>query len=288
VNISLPAQRSLLLLAPPGTHGSGRFRNLFGNYSMYSDLQAEMQRLRGRMYSKDGAIGEAELSPDGRHVLPTDDHSWHLLMLGRDGAVQGCARYLMHPSNVNFEDLRVRNAALADSDVWGTSLRAAVEEQLGHARRRGFAYVEFGGWALDHAIRSTAQCLRSVLATYAWARLVGGAFGISTATERNGSASILRRLGGRSFEWEGASLPPYFDPSYNCRMEMLHFDSRRPNPKYEVAISEFEETMIDIPVICPERPSWRTIVRGFSPIVEHLVPEYSIPEYSMVLAGATA
>jgi hypothetical protein len=41
----------------------------------------------------------------------------------------------------------------------------------------------------------------------ALAQIQGGPLGITTATERNGSASILRRLGGRPLEWDGAAQP---------------------------------------------------------------------------------
>ncbi|HVW86778.1 MAG TPA: hypothetical protein VHB50_18965, partial [Bryobacteraceae bacterium] len=222
----------------------------------------------GRLYLEDGAIGQNDLSADGRHILPTDEQSWHLLSINSAGKIVGCTRYLQHQKNTRFDDLRVRHAALAESDVWGARLRAAVEEELSNARKAGFSYVEVGGWAMDYEIRCTAECLRSVLATYAWSRIIGGALGISTATERNGSASILRRLGGRSLEWDGAALPAYFDPHYNCSMQMLRFDSRSPNPRYEEAIEQLRQALLNAPVIYPERSGWQSLIRGLSSLHE--------------------
>jgi hypothetical protein len=223
-----------------------------------------MQQLRGRLYLEDGAVGKGDLSRDGHHVLPSDDRSWHLLVVNRAGDVLGCTRYLLHSPRASFDDLGVRETVLADSNEWGAKLRAAVEEELSCAREAGFSYVEIGGWAMDPEVRRSAECLRSVLATYAWSRILGGARGICTATERNGSASILRKLGGRSLEWDSDSIPPYFDPHYNCRMHILGFDSRHPNPKYEESIEEIRESLLNVPVICPERPIWKTIIDGIS------------------------
>ncbi|MEP6713960.1 MAG: hypothetical protein ABJC09_00200 [Terriglobia bacterium] len=221
-----------------------------------------MQRLRGRLYLEDGAITKEQLSRDGRHILPTDDQSWHLLTLGRAGEVLGCTRYLQHGTGTRFDDLCVSQSSLALSDAWGTITRAGVEDDLWLARRRGCSFVEVGGWAIAPEIRCTAECLRSVLVTYAWSRLIGGAIGLSTATERNGSASILRRLGGGSVQWAGTEIPPYYDAHYDCRMHMLRYDSRKPNPRYEDSIECIRRTLAAVPVICPERPSRRRVISG--------------------------
>jgi len=223
-----------------------------------------MQRLRGRLYCEDGAIERSELSSDGRHVLASDDLSWHLLTVNDENEVLGCTRYLQHSRNTSFHQLRIGESALAECNFWGSRLRGAIEEELSVARAAGLSYVEVGGWAIDRQIRRTAECLRSVLATYAWSRLVGGAIGICTATERNGSASILGRLGGRPLEWDGAAIPPYFDPYYNCRMQILRFDSRIPHLRYEPAIDQLAVALSDVPVICPERSAWQTLIQGFS------------------------
>jgi hypothetical protein len=44
-------------------------------------------------------------------------------------------------------------------------------------------------------------------------------------------------------------VPSYYDPAYDCEMELLRFDSRRPNPKYAGVIERLRETMADICVI---------------------------------------
>jgi hypothetical protein len=255
VNISArlsTSDRSIILLAPSYRRARQNFRRTCSSQFLYARLKGEMQRLRGGIYLHDGAISPADLTPDGRHVLSNDAASWHLLSMDASGAVAGCARFLEYEEGSTFDDLRMRHSALSCSAQWGTALRGAVEKELATASRLNFSYVEIGGWAMAPHVRGTGECLRSVLAMYAWSRLIGGAMGISTATERNGSATILKRLGGRSLEWGGHAIPPYYDPRYGCQMQMLRFDSRFPNPRYEEAVQDILATLVDVPVICGE------------------------------------
>ena len=46
-------------------------------------------------------------------------------------------------------------------------------------------------------------------------------------------------------------MPRYFDPRYDCEMEILRFDSRYPGRKYSGLISLLQEKMRDIHVIAP-------------------------------------
>jgi hypothetical protein len=243
--------RSQVLLAPADVPIPGVFRNISHTSSTHSHLLSAMQRLRGRLYLEDNAIHPAAIAADGRHALSDDNRSWHLLTLDSAGAVVGCARYLLHGSGVRFDALKVSRVPLGNAPAWRAPLRLAVESDLAIARAAGLAYVEVGGWAMDRSIRCTTECLRSVLTTFAWSRMIGGALGIATATERNGSASILQRLGGQPLEWEGSVLPPYFDPEYDCRMHVLRFDSQWPNPRYEESVAQLRAELVDVPVISP-------------------------------------
>ncbi|MDQ6679242.1 MAG: hypothetical protein M3Z09_18320 [Acidobacteriota bacterium] len=225
-----------------------------------------MQRLRASLYLKDKAIHAADLTQDGRHVLEADAYSWHLLTVSGDD-VLGCARYLQHRSTVDFDELKVNSASLAKSPQWGEKLRAAVEAELKLARMQQLSYVEMGGWAISERIQGTSEALRSVLATFAWGLHIGGALGLCTATERNGSASILRRLGGRSLEYEGAPLPAYYDEQYRCNMEVLRFSSGSPNPRYVHIIEELRAEMPDVPVVWAQEHSRVRTIPNFAPSV---------------------
>jgi hypothetical protein len=99
-----------------------------------------------------------------------------------------------------------------------------------------------------------------VLGTYALAQLLGNCIALSTATARNGSAKILRRLGGRPVAYNDTELPPYFDPHYGCQMELLWFDSREPNPKYAEWVDYLQCELVSARVICStERQAARKI-----------------------------
>ncbi len=228
------------MLAPTGASLNGFAGTKTDSDEEHRELIVQLQQLRGRIYLQDGAVGRKSLTLDHRHVASADEESWHLLTISSQGRVMGCARFQRHDSSVSFQNLSVRRAAIASSPEWGLKLRSAICAELKSARNFGFCYVELGGWALAEELRGTSEALQYVLATYAWTRIMGGALGITTATERNSSASILRRLGGKSLEWEGEAVPKYYDPHYNCGMEVLRFDSRYPNPKYENTIESLQ------------------------------------------------
>jgi hypothetical protein len=233
------AHGRLVLLAPPGVRIPSAFAGgVEINSHRHEHLLLGAQRLRARVYVEDGAIRESEVGWEGRHRHPADELGWHVLSLNRDGEVCGCSRYLAHSNTVSYQELGVRKAALAHSREWGIALRAAIDLEVAMARHRGLAYVEVGGWALDPTIRRTAEAVRIALATYGLARILGGCVGITTATRRHCSAEILRRIGGQPLRIGEIELPPYFDPQYECEMELLRFDSEQPNPRFEPWIED--------------------------------------------------
>jgi hypothetical protein len=267
-------RRSFALLAPANETLTRFPAAITFSRNLHSHLLSEMQRLRGRIYLADGALSVGDLDPWQRHVHPADSKSWHLLTLGSTGRVIGCTRLRRHSTPASWGQLGIREAPLAQSNEWGLKFRASIDAELAAARWAGFSYVEVGGWALAEEIRGTSMALNTVLATYAWSQLLGGALGITTATERNQSATILRRLGGRPLAWGGAELPPYYDDRYRCRMEVLRFDSRETNPKYAGMLEELREQVAEAPVICADnsgRDRLQSLFPESFPLLEHEV-----------------
>src|SRR6266446_5112946 len=87
--LSSPSRR--LALLAPSPYAARMFFNRVQVDSKRSDaLLAEMQRLRGSIYLRDGAIELRDLT-NGRHQLVTDEGSWHLLLLDKQEQVCGCA-----------------------------------------------------------------------------------------------------------------------------------------------------------------------------------------------------
>jgi hypothetical protein len=241
--------RQMVLLAPASARLPGNTERIDRNPAAHDHLLAEAQRLRARTYLRDGAIKPWQLSSDFRFVQSGDDASWHVLVLDDDGEVAGCARYRPHSADTNFEELGVSDSALARDGQWGTTLRQAVEAEMKRARRQGFGFVECGGWALAENIRCSVEAVRIVLCMYALARMFRGVLGLTTATKRHHSSTILQRIGGRRLQVSGMELPSYFDPQYNCEMDILGFDSSAPNPKFEDSIAYCQLMLSAAPVV---------------------------------------
>lgn len=239
----------LLLLAPADAWIPETLARVECNPKYRATIMAGLQRLRGQTYLNDGAIDRSDLAADGRHVQEVDERAWHLVSMNGRGEISGCARYIAHPQGVRFADTTVSHSPLSQAPEWGPSFRKAVESEIELAGRLGVDYVEVGGWALTSELRCTSEALRIALGMFSLARLLGGCIGLTTATLRHCSASILRRIGGQALSWNGTAIPGYFDPHYDCEMEVLRFESSRPNPRFEPWIEDLRRHMSAVPVI---------------------------------------
>ncbi len=268
----------LILLAPPGPVPSF-FQRVQVDRPRHSALVREMQQLRGHIYLNDGAVRLEQLSPDRRHQTPEDSHSWHLLTVDREQRVTGCAWYLQHEEDVTARQLRVRRCPLARMKEWRDLLWDSVEGELDRARREFLRYAEVGGWAVARDAGCRAEGLVIALAGYSLGQICGGCLGITTATVRHCSSSILRRLGGAPLEAAGVAVPSYYDPMYSCEMEILRFDSRQPHPKYAPLVARLRETMAHVRVIAlPEqrkRPDRRATTRSSAPWIDLQTPAFA-------------
>ena len=247
-NIASIGER-LVLLAPPDTELPEYFRNVTIDSSRRRELVAEMQRLRGSIYLHDGALQSEQLSADGAHQTPEDLRSWHLLMLDKQQRVSSCVWYLEHENTISPDQLRVKNCPLGRQDGWNTKLSDAVESELSRARNARLRYAEVGGWAVSKRSRCTSEGLLLALGAYSLGRVLGGALGITTATTRHSSSTILRRLGGSPLEVGGLHLPSYYDSKYACEMELLRFDSRRVDTKYVGLVEMLRHKLEHVSVI---------------------------------------
>jgi len=250
----------VVLLAPSAASVDDIFQNVDIDAGRHEQLVRDVQKLRGSIYLKDGAIQREQLTADGRHRTPEDERAWHMLLLDKQHQVNACAFYLEHDATISLDELRVRQCPLAENDEWGPTLRKAIHTELARARRDRLRFVELGGWAVSENSRGTSGPLALALAVYGFSRRCGGALGMTTATFRHCSATILKRLGGSRFEVDGRTLPEYFDARYQCMMEMIRFDSRSPNPKYVRLIEQASQKLANIHVIA--RPDAAGVRQG--------------------------
>ncbi|HXK05585.1 MAG TPA: hypothetical protein VMS37_24485 [Verrucomicrobiae bacterium] len=252
VSLRSRTRTRLVVLVPAQTQAPDTFSNPEIDPDGYDRLMAEMQRLRGSVYVRDGAVRRSDLTLDGRHRLAVDKKSWHVLSLDRDDNVCACLRYVDETWAGGFDDLWIRNAAFSRVSALSHRFRRAVEVEMHTARRMGMRFGEVGGWAVAENQRATFEPLRIILATYGLLRLLGGVRGVATATFRHDSAPILRRIGLNPLVGDGVELPSYFDPHYGCRMEALQFDSRYPAARYEDWVGNLADALRVAPAICRE------------------------------------
>ncbi|MBV6431045.1 MAG: hypothetical protein IANPNBLG_01167 [Bryobacteraceae bacterium] len=241
----------LLLLAPSFNDADkSGFRDVIHNGDLHEMLLADIQRLRGEVYLRDGAISASQLTADGRHVTKADAMSWHIISLNEFGKVRGCYRHLKHHATIRYEQMMLSKSPLAQSLEWGGTCRSVVESLLEEAKTSNLSCAEVGGWAVAGELRHTSEALRIALTGYALGDLLGGCMGFGTVTRRNCSAVILQRIGARRLRSGDVELPSYFDPGYRCEMEILRFDSRELNPKYASLRDEIRAHLAALPVVC--------------------------------------
>ena len=243
----------LVLLAPDAGHLPSTFRKAMVDPRQYDALLGAMQRMRGSIYLNDGAIHHSQLESDGRHVVDSDRRSWHVLSINSAGQVEGCSRYLEHPHRTPFASLIASRAAIASHPVYGAMFSDALRAQMEFARKSGLAFAEVGGWAVQDKLRFTTEALRIALTTFALARWLGGCIGITTATVRHCSSRILRKIGGAPLDAGAMAIPSYFDPQYQCEMELLRFDSRSPSPRFQSWINTIFNQLAEAPVVWRNR-----------------------------------
>jgi len=239
-----PSKLKFKILAPSFAEVPSTFVRTTIDRAEHAKMMSDVQRLRGDVYREYGPIA-ARLSSDGRHRQSIDPVSWHILMEDENGKIAACSRY--RDIQNGFDQLGASSSALAFSQKYGGLLRMAVEDQISHAHRCKIQYGEAGAWALRPEIRCSSAAINSVLMTFALAEQLGGGLGITTATTRHHSASILRRLGGHSL----GGLPAYYDPAYGCVIEIIHFNSALLNRQYMARVEKLKAELHGIEVICP-------------------------------------
>jgi hypothetical protein len=247
--------RQFALLAPSPDVFPSTFRRVSVDPEQHGVLMRQMQRLRGSVYLEDGAIQPADLDEAQCHVSPVDARSFHVLVFNRQQQVVGCSRFRAHQADVCFAELTLARAPLAQDPIMGSIFRNAVEQQIASARHRGYVYVELGGWALHSSIRYSTEALRIAALNFSLGLALGGGTAICTATLRNNSAMILRRLGGRPLSYNGFTIPPYYDNRYQCEIDVLTFDSDQIPHRHAQRVEELHRALHNTRVLCYEAPT---------------------------------
>jgi hypothetical protein len=230
------------------------FRNPCPDRLFYEATIAEIQRFRGRVYLEDGAIAASALDGQQRHFSDWDYRSWHLFILDPQTEICGCMRITsfrpLHHSELKLFELIQRMDAAR-----GGRYAAALQSILNDNQALGLKTSEIGGWAVTETLRNTSKAMLLASAVWSLAQIVGRHVGFASATQRNRSAEILRRLGGSRLRHQGVELPPFFDGAYGCDMEILTFDSEKPAPEYEPTVVDLRDFLVNALVLSSQPSS---------------------------------
>src|SRR5215469_4619383 len=112
-HIHARTHNKFVVLAPGGVAAPRLFKQVEFDCQRRNRLLTAMQKLRGQTYSEDGAIRAEDLTADGRHETPDDEHAWHVLSVNPDGNVGACLRFLDERRSSGFGGLWVSHAAIA-------------------------------------------------------------------------------------------------------------------------------------------------------------------------------
>ena len=233
------------ILAPSAREVPARMRPaVSSSRTGHSDVLYAVQMLRGQVYQEYAGIA-ATLLPDGRHCPgQLDAESWHVV-LQNGTRVVGCARY--RPIWKGFHQLICSESALALSPTTGPIFRSAFEQSFAEARERGIHFGEASAWALSPDARCSTAAVNIALMSFALAEWLGGGLGLTTASTRHHASLILRRLGGEPL----AGLVPYYEPGFDCTIEMLRFDIRNMHSRYAGKLNELRAELRSTPILCP-------------------------------------
>lgn len=85
-------RRRYVVLAPRVCAAS-EFAGLEQSDGLHDFMLAAVQRFRGEIYFREGAIGPKEMTVDGRHVHADDPLSWFMLAMHDEGEICACVKY---------------------------------------------------------------------------------------------------------------------------------------------------------------------------------------------------
>ena len=228
------------------------FRNPCPDRLFYEATIGEIQRFRGRVYLEEGAIAASALDEQQRHFSDWDYRSWHLFILDPHTEICGCVRMTCLRA-LRGSDLKLYELIQRMEPAKASGYTAALQAILDDNQASSLSTVEIGGWAVSKELRNTSKAMLLASACWSLGQIAGPQVGFASATQRNQSAEIIRRLGGSRLCHHGVELPPFFDTAYGCDMEILTFDSEKPAHEYEPTVVDLKKFLVNALVLCTQR-----------------------------------
>ena len=212
------------------------FSSLAGHRAAIS----EIQRFRGRVYVTDGAIPAGALDEEGRHYQEFDFENYHLCLRDLRRQIRGCLRLRLHEPAVQVRDLRLSEVIERMPAELAELSHRAVTSLFALSQREGIRVGEVGGWAVDEGLRNSRVSVLLPVGCWAVYPLLAHVLAVASTTSRHQSSAILKRIGGFPLVNAGKELPRFMDDYHGCEMELLGFDSRKPDPKYEKIVADLK------------------------------------------------
>jgi hypothetical protein len=216
----------------------------FPSIAEHCDAISEVQRFRGRVYFADSAIPASALDEKGRHSQDFDFENYHLCLRKLDGRIVACLRMRLHERAAEVRDLWLHDLITRMHPELTESCYAALNSLFELSKRDNVRIGEVGGWAVDAEFRNQRVSTLLPIAGWSLYQLIGDALVVASATTRHHSSAILKRIGGFALMLEDEQLPSFMDDFHGCEMELLGFDSRRPDPKYKKLVAELKELLL--------------------------------------------
>jgi len=203
----------------------------------YDTTLSAIQKLRGTVYVADGALSTSALDVEGRHISEDDEHSYHLVLW--NGQIEGCMRIRVYEQPPEASALRVYDLVRRMPEEIIPRYHTALCDFIQQWHARGYLIGEAGGWAVGSNYKGSTISLVLPLADWAFSRMQKLVH-LASSTQRNGSADMLRRLGGWRLSLGEEELPPFYDSAYQCQMELQGFCADILNPQFEPAVEDLK------------------------------------------------
>jgi hypothetical protein len=243
---------NLCLIASDTRQVPGSFSNVQENNRLHATLLREVQRLRGRVYVRDGAIPPSSLDSQGRHVSPHDNTAWHIVLREESGRVLGSIRVTLYchaDGPIPLDSLHVARLLERCPASSRPDYLVALTDFIGKSRQAMPCFFEAAGLVVAPEVRSPSVTPVIMASICSLSLAFGGAWGTGAATNRHNTAAMWKRYGGFPLPYGAGTLRPYYDDYHGCEMEILGFSTDRLHPVLAPTVSDIETALRSIPVI---------------------------------------
>src|SRR5262245_29480124 len=216
----------------------------FSSFVEHAAAISEIQRFRARVYVAHGALPASALDGRGRHFQWFDFENHHLCLRNGAGQIRGCLRLRLHNRGVKLHDLRIHELIRRLPMPLAETCNRAVVALLERSCSEGLRFGDVGGWAVDEELRQSRVSVLLPVACWVVYPILHHVLAVASATTRHQSSEILKRIGGFALRYGSEELPQFVDDFHGCEMELLGFDSRSPQPRYERTVADLKAYLL--------------------------------------------